>query len=318
MIHQLRRAAVFGGGLAVAAEPLTVLPEAQTMHSHDFVELVVVTSGEGVHRSVAGEQPLRRGSVVVLRPGDWHAYGRCRKLSVWNLYVGVEVFTGHVGLLGRDVVQTSSLWTFDRSGRNAGTRLPTLDAETLTRVEGWLAELHRTAWDDRGSAAVRVGLLLCILGQCAPGQSAPGQGSPGQFEPGTARPTASAATHPAVTTALQILEQDIGAQWTLEDLCAVVHVSPSYLSRCFSSAVGMPPMAYLNRLRAERAAALLLDSDRPVSSIGESVGWVDPSYASRRFRAAFGLSPVEYRRTLRLPAEATATPTRRDPGTLRR
>lgn len=288
MVHQLRRSAVFCDGLAVAAEPLTVLVEAETLHSHDFLELVVVTAGEGSHRSMVGEQPLRPGSVVVVRPGDWHAYDRCRELEVWNLYVGVEVLTRHVGLLGRDVVQTSSLWAFDRSGRSAGTQLPSLGDEALDRVQGWLTELHGTARDHRGSPAVRIGLLLCVLGTCAPGA-----------------PSAETApaTQPAVLRALRLLEGDIAAPWTMQDLCAVVHVSPSYLSRCFAAAIGAPPMAYVNRLRAERAAALLLESDRSVSSIGQSVGWPDPNYASRRFRAAFGLGPAEYRRTLRVPAE---------------
>ena len=50
-------------------------------------------------------------------------------------------------------------------------------------------------------------------------------------------------------------------------------------------------MHYLARLRAERAAAMLVSTDLPVAVVGTEVGWPDPAYFSRRFRASFGVSP---------------------------
>ena len=44
-------------------------------------------------------------------------------------------------------------------------------------------------------------------------------------------------------------------------------------------------MAWLDQLRGEAAARLLVQTDLPVSEIGRTVGWTDPNYASRRFRA---------------------------------
>lgn len=285
MVHRLRRSAVFGDGLAIASEPVLV-DAGHPPHSHDFLELVVVTEGRGVHTSVSGRQPLRRGSLAVVRPGDWHDYDDCRSLTVWNVYVGADVFSEEVGLVWGDVVLTRSLWSLDRSGRNAGATLPALDENALGRVEGWLRELGDDTGPAHRSPLIQAGLLLCVLGQCVPQ-------TPGQDLTGDRR------THPAVLSAIRLLENDIAAPWTVERLSREVHVSSSYLARSFTSAVGAPPIAYVNRLRAERVAAMLLESDRSVSSIGASVGWPDPNYASRRFRAAFGLSPAVYRRRLR-------------------
>jgi transcriptional regulator GlxA family with amidase domain len=58
-------------------------------------------------------------------------------------------------------------------------------------------------------------------------------------------------------------------------------------------------MAYLDRIRAERAAGLLIETELPIATVGAMVGWHDPSHASRRFRATFGLSPSRYRATFR-------------------
>ena len=74
--------------------------------------------------------------------------------------------------------------------------------------------------------------------------------------------------------------------------CASV---PSTWSGSFKRWVGMPPIAYANRRRAERAAILLSTTDDPVAAIGAHVGWPDPSHFSRRFRREFGVGPRTYR-----------------------
>nr|WP_238351575.1 AraC family transcriptional regulator [Kribbella shirazensis] len=107
------------------------------------------------------------------------------------------------------------------------------------------------------------------------------------------------APHPAVQHAMRLMEAGLDEPWTLEGLAARVNLAPGYLVRLFGSSVGMSPIAYLNRIRAERAAGLLIETELPVSTIGATVGWHDPSHATRRFRSAFGLSPSQYRSAFR-------------------
>jgi AraC family L-rhamnose operon transcriptional activator RhaR len=61
-------------------------------------------------------------------------------------------------------------------------------------------------------------------------------------------------------------------------------------------------MAWLARQRAEKAAVLLLTTDKAIAAIGREVGWHDPNYFARRFRAAFGISARQYRNQLPCPA----------------
>ena len=91
------------------------------------------------------------------------------------------------------------------------------------------------------------------------------------------------------------MSRDIAFPWTLEELSRQMFVGRFHLARTFAKCVGLPPMHYLARLRAERAAAMLASTDLPSPSIGAAVGWPDPAYFSRRFRAVFGISPREYR-----------------------
>jgi len=103
-------------------------------------------------------------------------------------------------------------------------------------------------------------------------------------------------TSSLVAEACQLLERDVTHQWTLAELSARLYVGPFHLARQFVRSVGMPPMRYLARWRAQRAAGLLVSTDQPVAAIGAAVGWPDPSQFSRRFRAEFGVSPRAYRR----------------------
>lgn len=107
------------------------------------------------------------------------------------------------------------------------------------------------------------------------------------------------AMHPAVEHAMRVLEADPAEPWTLQQLGTRVNLAPGYLIRVFGKQVGMSPMAYLNRIRAERAAGLLIETELPISTIGAAVGWHDPSHATRRFRSTFGLSPSQYRAAFR-------------------
>ncbi len=109
--------------------------------------------------------------------------------------------------------------------------------------------------------------------------------------------------------AARLLESDPRRDWTLGELAGELSLDPSYLVRLFKAGTGLPPMAYLSRHRAERAAELLLRTDRRVGEVGAEVGWPDPNHFARRFRAHFGLSPSAYRARLLDSGQEDAAPT---------
>lgn len=99
-----------------------------------------------------------------------------------------------------------------------------------------------------------------------------------------------------VETAVGVLQDRLAEPWTLTTLAKELHLSRSQLVRAFDATVGMSPMAYLRKMRAERMAQLLATTDLSIAEAARAVGWTDPSYASRCFHAARALSPTEYRR----------------------
>ena len=84
-------------------------------------------------------------------------------------------------------------------------------------------------------------------------------------------------------------------EWPVPRLASVSGVSEAHFARCFRDAVGVPPHRYLLTRRIERAAALLRDTDLPITDIAFETGWNSLGTFGRIFRDIMGESPSELR-----------------------
>ncbi|GLW11932.1 hypothetical protein Misp01_70600 [Microtetraspora sp. NBRC 13810] len=281
------------GTLAYAGH--SVHEDDHPVHTHSFVEIAVAVGGEGVHHSLGGRRRLRAGDVILLRPGVWHGYEECRRLDVYNCCFSTRLLHHELAWTREDPLLGYLLWTGPYSLERRGM----LTAHLGDAAFGQCLE-HLDALDElRGQPVGRhrgdvIGRLSLFLGHLARA-AAEARGEPVE---------ANGPIHPAVVAAMRLLESSLAHPWSLPELADRLHLAPGYLVRLFKAAVGLPPMAYLAQQRAETAAGLLLDTNRSVSEIGQSVGWSDQNYFARRFKAHFGLSATTYR--LRFTHDAAA------------
>jgi len=66
-------------------------------------------------------------------------------------------------------------------------------------------------------------------------------------------------------------------------------------ARIFRAEVGLPPAAYVERVRVETARRLLETSERSVDDVAEASGFGTPERLRGAFARRVGLSPREYR-----------------------
>ncbi|RMB82108.1 AraC family transcriptional regulator [Streptomyces shenzhenensis] len=104
---------------------------------------------------------------------------------------------------------------------------------------------------------------------------------------------------PAVHRVQDHLAQHLDAAHTLTDLAAVAHLSPRGLTRAFTTATGITPLAYQRQLRLERARTLLAATDLTVEAVAAQCGFRDARQLRRLVTEAFGASPSELRARLR-------------------
>ena len=83
--------------------------------------------------------------------------------------------------------------------------------------------------------------------------------------------------------------------WPVPRLARVSGVSEAHFARSFREAFGLPPHRYLLTRRIERAAALLRDTELPVTEIAFQTGWNSLGSFGRTFRDVTGESPGELR-----------------------
>lgn len=98
-----------------------------------------------------------------------------------------------------------------------------------------------------------------------------------------------------VRRALELLRERLAESVTLDDLATHADLDKFHLCRAFRAQVGMPPHAYLTRLRIMRAKLLLAAGVRP-SDVAPQVGLYDQSQLNRHFRRIVGTTPGRYLR----------------------
>jgi AraC family L-rhamnose operon transcriptional activator RhaR len=251
-------------------------------HYHDFFELGLVVSGSGLHVTDEGTHPVSVGTAVFVVPGASHGYAKCRGMTMLNCFIRADAAQFDLPWAFRDADLGHLFGPPGVAPRHPVTVELGEDAE---RFQGHLESIQTRPGASRRDAH-DLGHLLLALDIVAQRLESGAVDSSFAIDP----------LAPAmITAALDLLDREPSRHWSLEELAGELCVGPFHLARQFKRWVGVPPIAYANRRRAELAALLLGSSEDSISSIGAQVGWPDPTHFSRRFRHEHGMTPREYR-----------------------
>jgi AraC-like DNA-binding protein len=84
--------------------------------------------------------------------------------------------------------------------------------------------------------------------------------------------------------------------YDLDGEAAGMGMTPAHLRRLFRLFAGCSPVAYVNRARMRRAAAVLRTTDTPIKKVAADAGFEDIYYFTKTFSRHHGLPPGRYRR----------------------
>ncbi|MBC1976073.1 AraC family transcriptional regulator [Listeria booriae] len=102
------------------------------------------------------------------------------------------------------------------------------------------------------------------------------------------------ATSLKIEKVIDYMRQHLHTSVTLEELAALVQLSPTYLSRLFKETTGYPVIAFFNKIKMDRAKELMMDGTKKVKDLANQLGFHDEFYFSRLFKQQEGVSPTEY------------------------
>jgi len=174
---------------------------------------------------------------------------------------------------------------------------PTVHTDPDAGVGRWLERVMRAFREKPFSVNLRAGGCLRLL--LAEYADAVRQKDPAE----AASRAAGEAGGPGaelVRRAIHYMTAQYAEPITIELMAESLGYNRSYLSRVFRERTGVSPIAFLVRLRLDRARRLLRERlELTVEQVASSVGFADALYFSKQFRREYGQSPTEYRASLK-------------------
>ena len=97
--------------------------------------------------------------------------------------------------------------------------------------------------------------------------------------------------------AIEYILQNYARDISLEEVASYMQIGPAYFSKQFKRASGHGFIGFVNRMRVNKAAELLTNTDLPVTDICFEVGYNNISNFNRRFLEIKGFTPSDYRKS---------------------
>lgn len=251
-------------------------------HQHqDFGELVIVLSGNAYNDSRNKHERLRAGDVQAFPTGSVHRYS------------GIHFFRHYTILLQEDYLNQLPIgfhslpnysMLFEQKAQPS--HIIHLDDSDLSEAVGLLEAIrseylsHRVGWKEAIYSNFCQALIFILRNAAATGQS----GENTSFQIGRT---------------IRYMSDNPSRNYTIQSLCTFAQMSESSFRHHFLELTGLSPIDYIIRLRLQRAALLIAQTDQPISAIALQTGFADNSYFARQFRAFFDSTARDFRTACR-------------------
>ena len=259
------------------------LLKSHPVHRHDYVELVVVTEGGGIHVVNGVEHPIAVGDVFVIQGEQTHGFKNLRGIFLWNL-----AFDPAHALPSRETlmrmpgfVALFTLEPYRRANETFKNRLR-LDGTSMRMAVALIKkafdeiEERRSGWREMSRAIFTE--LVVFLARRYEGVSCDDD----------------AHMH-EIGRVIALMAERRNEEFTLPFLADKACMSVNTFLKVFRRMTGHSPIDYLISLRIEAAKRLLAGSRKSVGEIAGECGFIDSNYFSRCFRKNAGFSPREFR-----------------------
>ncbi len=249
-------------------------------HWHEETEIIHVVSGQFALMMDGSRRTLQSGALVYIAPGCLH--GGEPQDCVYECVVFDMRFLLKAAVPGVSFVQDVLSRRVDIS--------PFL-TEKYTWASRCLLPMFNALGERlEGSDLVALGALLQFFGE-AVGRSA--------FSRHTRIPDQESRGVLKLKRVFELIESRPGDPPSIEEMSAVIGMTPKYFNSFFKQATHSTPAQYIGFYRIEQACYEMLATDKNVTEIAMDLGYCDLSHFIRCFKRYKGVSPGEYLKTIR-------------------
>ena len=254
----------------------------QSIHHHEFLELVIVLNGKGIHYFAGHEYPIAAGDAFVIKEGIDHDYRNPENLIIANVLVDFDRLKVNL----QDLEQIKGFYTLFvtepmlRQQTTFNTRL-FLSAKNLKTAEELLHELiDEMQMRPPGYRFVAMNTffrLLIHVSRCY-----------GDMP----HRKVSEVVHLSEMT--QYIQHNYKRDISRDEIVRAAHISASTGSRLFRKLLNQTPIGYLTEFRIEKAIEMLQQGEFNITEIALSCGFRDSNYFATVFRKHTGKAPTRF------------------------
>ncbi|MNW32545.1 HTH-type transcriptional activator RhaS [compost metagenome] len=253
-------------------------------HQHvDFSELVIVLNGHATHIVNHEESFIKKGNVFVINGGTSHAFKAPHDFKICNIMYKPEMLKS-AGTDLRTLNGYQALFILEPFYRSINPYKSKLNMSisnleyVSSLISVMIEEYDNKLQGYQTMLASRFMELVVYLSR-----------QYDQQEKGVD----SSMMH--LASAISYIEDHYLEQVTLEEIATRSGISVRHLNRIFRAYYQTSPIAYLQRLRLDRACTLLKRTDLSITEISYECGFNDSNYLTRQFKRTFGMSPKSFR-----------------------
>ena len=254
------------------------------LHEHEFVELVVVTGGIGIHFTENLSYPLEKGDVFIIKPGVRHGYKDVEGLTLINVLYNPESLTAQLADIGT-MAGYHVLFKIEPHFSSEDTSRLRLDSSQLIKAENIISMMEEELQkNDPGFIFFSKVYFLELIGFLARCYN---------YDSAIESPEAM-----RVAEAISYIELHFTGEIDQEELARIASLSKSHFLHVFKRTTNTTPLVYQKRLRIEKACSMLAQSNMSITEISYNCGYNDSNYFTRQFKKVMNVSPRKYRESI--------------------
>lgn len=257
------------------------------VHTHDFSELVIISSGTGIQIIDDIAYSVAPGDVYVLNGSVSHGFKNVNKLVLYNIMYHHENI-----LEGLSHYKTmpgfQALFVFEpyyRRIQNFESKLH-LSHENFKFADSLLQKILEECFSGKtGSVELSNAYFFALVGFLSRVYSQDTAHFRGQL------------LHFAEVIAY--IELNFVEDIQIQELSTKAAISGRHFSRIFRANYGTSPMEYIIHLRLQHACRLMGRKDLSITEIALQSGFSDSNYFARLFKKRYGKTPSEYKKRVK-------------------
>jgi AraC family L-rhamnose operon transcriptional activator RhaR len=262
--------------------------EEQT-HTHDFMEIVYISSGKGQHCINGISFDVERGDTLLINFGQTHSFRSAGQMAYVNCILLPE-FMGRELINSENALDILALASFEDFGGHVDNATPKISfrGSEMIEIEEIVGYMVKEFEEKHiGYCSVLKGYICVFLAKI--------------FREMRTNDTIGVMQHVSKISPdiIKYIEENCFEKITLEELAQKCFYNPSYFSKVFKECYGRNLTGFIHEKRVNAAMKMLKETSLSVEEICYRVGYKEKKQFYKIFRKYVGVTPRSVRMALK-------------------